>query len=222
MQARSFANTSVHYRRLSARKGVHCWLIALSARESGSEFAALKVLRACLLLSAGDAKRMTNTVIEAEPTIVSQSLPGSNSFHGLRLCRDRRFRDAAAPSTAQRTFVSFCFGVPQGICFLLARQRVHCRRASACLVGASSYPVSAHTHTSFHCWRRSIFTVGAQECSLLAHKSVHYWRIRVAIVGAQYFPCWRKSVFFFPRGTFSNWWAPALSLGELAGRYAHL
>ena len=43
-------------------------------------------------------------------------------------------------------------------------------------------------HTRYPCWRTSVFTVGALQCSLLAHKRVHRWRMKVFIVGAKACP----------------------------------
>ena len=78
------------------------------------------------------------------------------------------------------------------------------------LVGASSYPVLVHTRVP--CWRASVLTVAAKECSssarhqaqrrrtqvfilgaqarsLSAHKSAHCWRTQVSTVGAQAVSC---------------------------------
>ena len=65
-------------------------------------------------------------------------------------------------------------------CPLSADKCVHSRRTRVCLVGASSYPVSAHTIVP--CWRTSLFTEGALECSLLAQNRVHRRRMKVFTV----------------------------------------
>ena len=121
---------------LLARKSVSCWRISVSTVGA----------QECL----SSAQRVHCRCINVF-TFGAQACP--RSAH-----KSARCPRASAP--CRRIIVS-SVGVHK--CFLLARKRAHCCLIRLFLVGASSYPASAHT--SVHCWRTSTLTVGAQECS---------------------------------------------------------